>query len=440
MAGIEALRFTADRSIFAVSPYRYGIPNPFGVLANIGNCDYLGNCILDAHDAYTGCLSQAGLSNCSAQELATDRANRNNPLCVDALAARRLCVSNRDAALQICEIQYACPPTSKCVPDLLFSYRGLCCPNDRSDACGGHCWSPCVPPHFRDKWSCTCICPPSNCPEGLVQDPDTCECACPSQVCAGGKILDPQTCTCMCPPPLIDCSGICVNTSTDPQNCGDCNVVCGQMQGCCDGACVDLDTDQHCGGCAPVPQGSRCCNRIPTRLGTCANCSRCGETCGPPGSGNEGCCSGHLTDLNTSANCGQCGIAVPQGQDKKCCRRVVTQLGSTTNCNDCGDRCAIGATCVREGTGPFRCQCPVNSIVCGQGPGDAGSCADNMTLPEGPAWPSWRAANPTAPVFTCPNGAFTCNPSLVTIRDGNNDVVACCPPGFTKLVDGLCAM
>lgn len=63
------------------------------------------------------------------------------------------------------------------------------------------------------------------------------------------------------------CGGACIDTSTDPDNCGGCGNVCGHDEVCsggrcvdqgecmsglspCDRRCVDLDTDNdHCGGC-----------------------------------------------------------------------------------------------------------------------------------------------------------------------------------------------
>jgi hypothetical protein len=430
MPGIEALRLTASSSIYAVPLYRYtGIPNrPTDV---IGDCNYLSQCITDTYDDYNSCLAQTPQLNwCSQKELEADKANIDNPQCAIGLAARRACAANRDAAKQFCQILYACPPTSKCVPDLRFN-RGLCCPDDRSDACGGRCWSACVLPHFRDIWSCECICPPLSCPEGLVQDPNTCECACPPQVCSGGMRLNPQTCMCECPPPLNDCNGLCIDTSTDPNNCGTCGTICDVPdEGCCNGHCVSLNTPENCGACGiQVPSGSKCCDRVPTQLGTCANCGECGEKCGAPGSKKEGCCQGVLTDLNTDQNCGACGRAVAPGQ--KCCQRLVTQLGTVTDCQDCGNQCAIGASCTGLGPLPKSCQCPQDQIPCGTPPG---RCRDNMTLPPGSGWLAWRAANPGVPWFTCPYGVAVCNPTLITVASGGS----CCPPGFPVLIGDNC--
>ena len=68
-----------------------------------------------------------------------------------------------------------------------------------------------------------------------------------------------------CGPDLTECSGVCVDTDTDPGHCGGCDSPCESDEVCsagtcvadcpagtvnCSGSCVDTDTDVlHCGGC-----------------------------------------------------------------------------------------------------------------------------------------------------------------------------------------------
>jgi len=77
------------------------------------------------------------------------------------------------------------------------------------------------------------------------------------------------------------CSGVCINPSTDREHCGSCDVVCAADERCsagscspqcaaeltdCDGMCFDLQTDpEHCGGCS-----TRCKSGI-CELGMCAD-------------------------------------------------------------------------------------------------------------------------------------------------------------------------
>ena len=87
-----------------------------------------------------------------------------------------------------------------------------------------------------------------------------------------------------CRPTEDICGESCVNTQTDPANCGACETACGMGQVCslgscgddcdmglenCDGACADTDRDPaNCGGC-----GTTCSDTQACLGGTC--------TCGP---------------------------------------------------------------------------------------------------------------------------------------------------------------
>ena len=76
------------------------------------------------------------------------------------------------------------------------------------------------------------------------------------------------------------------------------------------------------------------------------------------------------------------------------------------------------------------CQCPPGTTEC------MGDCIDNMTVPAGPGWQTWRAQHQGTPVFTCPNDQFTCDPSLVTIMGPRGP--DCCPPGNTQICGDKC--
>jgi hypothetical protein len=57
-----------------------------------------------------------------------------------------------------------------------------------------------------------------------------------------------------CGPGETCCDGICVNTGSDPDNCGACGVACDVCQGCENGECVDLPDGQFdCNGQPLVP-------------------------------------------------------------------------------------------------------------------------------------------------------------------------------------------
>src|SRR5690554_1883139 len=78
-----------------------------------------------------------------------------------------------------------------------------------------------------------------------------------------------------CPVYPTECNGVCVPTSTDPDNCGGCGIICGESEVCsggtctdssmpglavCDPACVDFDSySDYCGACGNAcGQGEGC--------------------------------------------------------------------------------------------------------------------------------------------------------------------------------------
>jgi hypothetical protein len=117
-----------------------------------------------------------------------------------------------------------------------------------------------------------------------------------------------------CPPGLQECSGVCVDTSSDPAHCGSCFRACPMGQTCgfmgcscpsgmqeCSGACVDTSSDPaNCGSCGHAcasgqicgfmgcscPSGTSECSGIctntssdPAHCGSCFNACRGGESC-----------------------------------------------------------------------------------------------------------------------------------------------------------------
>lgn len=166
-----------------------------------------------------------------------------------------------------------------------------------------------------DSGACTTMC------SGACVDTKTdkancgkCGVACPSgATCVLGA--------CQCDATAAKCSGVCVDTTSDNANCGKCGLVCGAdagpvpgggTWGCksgacaitcpapkteCSGACVDTKTDpDNCGSC-----GTACMSM--TEACVQGLCCPTGQTV----------CGGMCTDTQTDAkNCGMCGNACPQ--------------------------------------------------------------------------------------------------------------------------------
>ncbi|CAI5481640.1 unnamed protein product [Closterium sp. Yama58-4] len=68
-----------------------------------------------------------------------------------------------------------------------------------------------------------------------------------------------------CPGSETACGSLCVDKSTDINNCGACNKFCDMTEDCCGGICVDLSSSKgNCGAC-----GARCSGQC--TAGICSN-------------------------------------------------------------------------------------------------------------------------------------------------------------------------
>jgi hypothetical protein len=62
---------------------------------------------------------------------------------------------------------------------------------------------------------------------------------CAPALCAPGLLCRvDMTCGVDCPSPTMQCGSICLNTQTDPNNCGSCGTVCHGGRSCVGGSCM----------------------------------------------------------------------------------------------------------------------------------------------------------------------------------------------------------
>jgi hypothetical protein len=109
------------------------------------------------------------------------------------------------------------------------------------------------------------------------------------------------------------CEGVCVDLETDDGNCGGCGRVCGVLALCCGGECHPPGAPS-CLGCEPeCGEGLACCDAICIDTSSDeTNCGTCGRVCGPGQECMGGACltscGGDFVDLSTDSNhCGRCG-------------------------------------------------------------------------------------------------------------------------------------
>jgi hypothetical protein len=194
---------------------------------------------------------------------------------------------------------------------------------------------------------------------------------------------------------FADCNGVTADgcetaINTDPANCGACGKACPPGDGCSGGTCV--------GPCGPTgcPGGEACCGAL------CANtqfddnnCGGCGNICGAVPQGTTSCVSASCRITSCAPGFADCNGQVADGCE-------VDTLTDPGNCGFCGNGCGLGQTCVGG--------------VC-----QMGSCG----------------------VTGCPVGQTCCNGGTTCI-DTRSDVRNCggcgnvCPPGFNVCQNGAC--
>jgi hypothetical protein len=264
---------------------------------------------------------------------------RRNETCVDGRCVRResVCVSKRycndnyiccqDSEVCIsgqCVHRSECPPERVCGEDCCEDLDGCIGGRCRScdEVCGwaiNQCYESsgevvCCDMSFEDRNCCRpdeichgsccasgtfCCNDSACCPDGEICQEGIYGSCCPPEdvcgseccdgssgvCCAGRCCRNTEICVsgqCTCPEGQTLCGAFCVDTSTDPANCGGCRNRCSEGQYCSNGTCVACaDT------CSP---GTTCV------AGACCpeerTCLESGSGCyGPAGSGGNGGCA-----------------------------------------------------------------------------------------------------------------------------------------------------
>lgn len=187
-----------------------------------------------------------------------------------------------------------------------------------------------------------------------------------------------------CPEDTTNCGGSCVDVSSDPTHCGDCQTTCGAPVSGADtgqATCESASCDVSCGGAATecAVEGGEAC--VDTKTDS-RHCGACGVACAPGTKCvNSGCvaacgpgltsCGGQCVNLQTAhQHCGTCATkcttalgglpACSKGSCQSACAAGLTAcaagiLGEKScanlqvdpkNCGACDNECASGQLCV----------------------------------------------------------------------------------------------
>lgn len=256
-------------------------------------------------------------------------------------------------------------------------------------------------------WGCDAPTTPvdENCTSGQTECSGVCveltsndaHCGACNNACNSSEMCADGVCVLDCPSGQTDCSGTCTDTRKDTDHCGACGTACAAGEVCsngscalscqanltdCSGSCVDTTKDRdHCGACGTVCVAGEVCSN-----GSCA--VSCGE--------NLTDCNGVCSNLSSdSANCGFCGTMCAAGEvcsNGACalscqsgltdCSGVCTSLATDiANCGMCGNSCVAGQVC-SNGNCAVSCQaglqdCNGSCVDLDSNPAHCGAC-DNV--------------------------------------------------------------
>jgi hypothetical protein len=365
--------------------------NPASDPSNCGNCGIACGFQLDCVKGY--CVCPVGTADCDG--------DKENGCETDVTSDKTSC----GACGKACAAGQACMGAQcQCAVGFLdcndSAADGCEAPVTANDSCGS-CSLDCGA-HGLCVAAGECGCAPGylNCDgepgcETSVSDPahcGSCSVSCPANL----PTCDGTQCTDGCGG-LTLCGGSCVDTATDPENCGGCNKPLGENQTCvagkptcaagfadCDAApgCeVDTQTDSaHCSACNKACKaGARCeagaCGCAPTTPYDCGtSCARCcndtqcsdGDSCTAdvcnngtcsPGSQCESggkCCSGTgCFECCSDADCtggkvctaNQCVSLTCSPPQIACNLKCVNPTNDALNCGGCDNSCGPGRTC-----------------------------------------------------------------------------------------------
>jgi hypothetical protein len=244
-------------------------------------------------------------------------------------------------------------------------------------------------------------------------------------VCAGSA--GSYSCVSGCPSAAPDlCSGACVNTKTDPDNCNGCGIACalgvqGAQTLCEDGGCISV-----------CSAGTANCGGTCTSLATAANCGSCGNAC--PTEGGTPLCA-----PDGDSGVYHCVSGCPESASALCNGACVDVATDTNNCGECGHACStsvVNATpsCV-AGACSFTCNsgytlCNGACVDFSNDPNNCGGCGSMFACSGGATCQSGQCKTSCTITANCPAG-YACNGSTCTTSCSSTQTCngGCCNNG-----------
>lgn len=161
-----------------------------------------------------------------------------------------------------------------------------------------------------------------SCDDGFTQCDGSCvdtqsdaqHCGSCDIACAVDEICSMSDCELSCES-LADCGGLCVDTAADPGHCGGCGDACGPGAGCSMSQCTCSGSDTYCGsttGCVDTASDPQNCNDCDVVCDVDEQCvsGACETICGM----GETYCSGSCVDTSVDpAHCGGCDAVCGTG-------------------------------------------------------------------------------------------------------------------------------
>lgn len=221
-------------------------------------------------------------------------------------------------------------------------------------ACNAKCGSGLV----CSKGACSIVCGSgtTQCGAGCYDlQTDSNNCGSCGTKCTGSQVCNAGQCTTACGPGSTLCGASCVNTTSDNANCGSCGTICAAGTVCggghCSITCPGTETACVSGG-GDGGAGTGVCTDTKSDVN---NCGQCGNVCGQGLVCNGGTCA--LTCTTGLVNCN--GACIDPKTNSQFCGAAGA---CAADAGSAGTACTNGQTCVN---GTCSLTCPTGQVICG---------------------------------------------------------------------------